>query len=100
MQVEVAETAEATAQATHQLARLTALLPSRGVLFGSAATHAERQQAAVTAAGQHSAQWTGAAKQVRDLRRVASRVKLVNFAASRARRQQAAVTAAGHNSAQ
>ena len=80
LQVEAAETAEAAAKATHQLTHLASLLPSRGVLFGSASSHAGRQQAAITAAGQHSTQWAGAAKQVRRPYRIASRVKLVEFA--------------------
>ncbi|KAL0025501.1 hypothetical protein WJX77_006736 [Trebouxia sp. C0004] len=61
LQVEVAETAEATAQAAHALTQLSVLLPSQGLLFGKATCHVIRQGAAVKAAGQQSGVWSGAA---------------------------------------
>ena len=58
MQVEVGETAEATAQAAQNLSQLAALLPSSGLLFGKVLVHDLHQQAAVKAAGQQSVLWT------------------------------------------
>lgn len=59
-QVEVAETAEATAQAAHAMTQLSVLLPSQGLLFGKAACHAVCQGASVKAAGQQGGVWSGA----------------------------------------
>ena len=59
--MEVAETAEATAQAAHALTQLSVLLPSQGLLFGKAACHAAHQDASVRAAGQQSGAWSEAA---------------------------------------
>ena len=56
-QVEVGETAEATAQAAQSLSQLATLIPSSGLLFGKASVHAQHQQAAVRVAGQQSGQW-------------------------------------------
>ena len=61
MQVEVAEVAEATAQAAHSLAELTHLLPSQ-VLFGPDAQHAAQQRDTVRQAGTHSQKWTSPSK--------------------------------------
>ncbi|KAL0035587.1 hypothetical protein WJX79_000785 [Trebouxia sp. C0005] len=60
LQVEVAETAEATAQAAHAMTQLSVLLPSQGLLFGKAACHAVCQGASVKAAGQQGGVWSGA----------------------------------------
>ena len=59
--MEVAETAQATAQAAHALTQLSVLLSSQGLLFGKAARHTVRQGAAVKAAGQESSVWSGGA---------------------------------------
>ncbi|KAL0050590.1 hypothetical protein WJX82_002870 [Trebouxia sp. C0006] len=61
LQVEVAETAEATAQAANALTPLSVLLPSQGLLFGKAACHTVCQGAAVKVAGQESGVWSGSA---------------------------------------
>ena len=57
-QVEVGETAEATAQAAHALTQLAVLLPGQGMLFGKLSAHAAHRQASVTAAGRNSSRWS------------------------------------------
>ncbi len=77
--MEVAETAQATAQAAHALTQLSVLLSSQGLLFGKAARHTVRQGAAVKAAGQESSVWSGGAAasplQARSLSAISSSIQ-------------------------
>jgi len=57
-QVEVAETSEATAQASYALTQLSVLLPGHGLLFGKASGRTACQEAAVKAAGKQGASWS------------------------------------------